>query len=56
MDEIFEIAYRITVLRAGEVQCTVNTSESTIGELTNRMIGRELDQYFHRAKAEIGAE
>ena len=56
MDEIFEIADRITVLRDGEVQCTVNTSESTIGEITNRMIGRDLDQYFHRAKAEFGAE
>ena len=56
MDEIFEIADRITVLRDGEVQCTVNTNESTIGEITNRMIGRDLDQYFHRAKAEFGAE
>jgi ABC-type sugar transport system ATPase subunit len=56
MDEIFDISDRITVLRDGEVQCTLNTSESTIGEITKRMIGRDLDQFFHRAKSEIGEE
>jgi len=54
MDEIFEITDRITVLRDGEVQGTVSTAESSVADITKRMIGRDLDQYFHRAKSEIG--
>jgi ABC-type sugar transport system ATPase subunit len=56
MDEIFEITDRITILRDGEVQGTVNTADSSIGEITKKMIGRDLDQYFHRAQSEIGRE
>ncbi|WP_320826577.1 sugar ABC transporter ATP-binding protein [Reinekea sp.] len=56
MDEIFEITDRITVLRDGAVQGTVNTQDSSIGEITKKMIGRDLDQYFHRAQSTIGRE
>lgn len=54
MDEIFEITDRITVLRDGEVQGTFNTANSSIAEITKNMIGRDLDQYFHRANSVIG--
>ena len=56
MDEIFEITDRITVLRDGEVQGTVNTKDSSIGEITKKMIGRDLDRYFHRAQSTPGRE
>jgi len=56
MDEIFEITDRITVLRDGEVQGTVNTRDSSIAGITKMMIGRDLDQYFHRAQSIIGKE
>jgi ABC-type sugar transport system ATPase subunit len=56
MDEIFEITDRITVLRDGEVQGTVDTQDSSIGEITKKMIGRDLDQYFHRAQSTVGRE
>ncbi len=56
MDEIFEITDQITVLRDGCVQGTVYTRESSIGEITKKMIGRDLDKYFHRAQSEIGRE
>ncbi len=56
MDEIFEISDRITVLRDGETQGTVNTQDVSVGEVTKMMIGRYLDQFFHRAKSKIGRE
>lgn len=56
MDEIFEITDRITVLRDGAVQGTVETRDTGIAEITRMMIGRDLDSYFHRARADFGAE
>jgi ribose transport system ATP-binding protein len=56
MDEIFEISDRITVLRDGETQGTVNTQDVSVGEVTKMMIGRDLDQFFHCAKSKIGRE
>lgn len=56
MDEIFEITDRITVLRDGEVQGTVKTSDIDVGGLTKMMIGRDLDQFFTRADSRIGRQ
>lgn len=56
MDEIFAISDRVTVLRDGKYQGTVNTSETDIEEITRMMIGRDLDAYFHRANSKPGVE
>ena len=56
MDEIFEITDRITVLRDGRVQGTLETAQTDAEQVTRMMIGRTLDAYFVRAKAEFGAE
>ena len=56
MDEIFEIADRITVLRDGTVQGTVHTKDTNINLITKMMIGRELNTFFTRANSEIGSE
>lgn len=56
MDEIFDITDRITVLRDGQVQGTVNTADTNLNHVTRMMIGRTLDTYFVKAKAEFGAE
>jgi ribose transport system ATP-binding protein len=56
MDEIFDLTDRITVLRDGQVQGTVQTSDTDVGQITQMMIGRELEAFFHRAKASFGAE
>ncbi len=56
MDEIFEITDRITVLRDGQVQGTVETAETDVGSITRMMIGRELESYFHRAQEKFGDE
>jgi len=56
MDEIFELTDRITVLRDGQVQGTVQTADTDLGQITQMMIGRELEKFFHRAKSTLGAE
>ena len=56
MDEIFDITDRITVLRDGQVQGTVETQDTNLNQVTRMMIGRTLDAYFVKAKEEFGAE
>jgi ribose transport system ATP-binding protein len=56
MDEIFELTDRITVLRAGQVQGTVNTKETDATAVTRMMIGRTLEAYFHKADSSFGDE
>ena len=46
LDEIFEIADRVTILRDGEAQARMSTSDLTVDELVARMLGRELDAMF----------
>ncbi|WP_256939596.1 MULTISPECIES: sugar ABC transporter ATP-binding protein [unclassified Arthrobacter] len=42
MDELKAISNRITVIRDGEYIDTVNTAETTMGEVINLMVGREI--------------
>lgn len=56
MNEIFRLSDRITVLRDGKLTGTVMTKETSEAELTQMMIGRSLDAYFHRAKRDFGPE
>jgi ribose transport system ATP-binding protein len=56
MDEIFEITDRITVLRDGQVQGTLETASTDVGSITRMMIGRDLASYFHRAKEDFRDE
>ncbi|ETX30382.1 sugar ABC transporter ATP-binding protein [Roseivivax isoporae] len=56
MDEIFSITDRITVLRDGTVQGTVETAATDVDSITRMMIGRDLSSYFHRARADFGEE
>lgn len=56
MDEIFQITDRITVLKDGQIQGTLITADTDTHEITSKMIGRTLDQYFIRAKENFGEE
>ncbi len=56
MDEVFEITDRITVLRDGQRTGSLKTSDATINDITKLMIGRELEDFFHKSKAEPGKE
>ncbi|WP_377513052.1 sugar ABC transporter ATP-binding protein [Octadecabacter sp. R77987] len=56
MDEIFDITDRITVLRDGQVQGTLKTNDTDLNVVTRMMIGRTLDTYFVKAKADFGED
>ncbi len=56
MDEIFDLTDRITVLRDGQVQGTVQTADTNVDQITQLMIGRELEAFFHRANSTLGDE
>jgi ribose transport system ATP-binding protein len=55
LDEIFEIADRVTVLRDGLRVATRPVDEVTREELIEMMVGRQLDQEFPKQRATIGA-
>ena len=44
MDEVFKLADRITVLRDGKLVRTVNRGDSSPREVTNLMVGREIEE------------
>jgi len=46
LDEIFEIAHRVTVLRDGRSQEAVSISDLTVDTLIERMLGRPLENMF----------
>ncbi|WP_025692373.1 sugar ABC transporter ATP-binding protein [Paenibacillus zanthoxyli] len=46
MEELFEIADRITVMRDGQYIGTMNTGETNRGELISLMVGRELTETY----------
>lgn len=46
LDEIFELADRVTILRDGEAQAQMNVADLTVDELVTRMLGRELSAMF----------
>lgn len=44
LEEVFELADRISILKDGKFQGTYNTPELTKSNLINRMVGRELNE------------
>jgi ribose transport system ATP-binding protein len=54
LDEIFEIADRITVLKDGMIVKTVDKSAIDTTTLVNLMIGRSLDYFFPKRESKIG--
>ena len=56
LNEIFEIADRVMVLRDGEHVGTKPIGEFTRDSMIQLMVGRSLDQEFPKAAAELGEE
>lgn len=56
LEEIFEVAERVMVLRDGRLVSQHRTSEVTREELINRMVGRSLDSEFPRRTVQPGEE
>ena len=54
LEEAFEIADRITVLRDGHYISTRNISEVTMDEVIKMMVGRTLSDMFPKVDVEIG--
>lgn len=54
MDEVFEIADDVTILRDGQFIDSKPASELNKDTLINLMVGRELSNIFQKKKAEIG--
>mgnify|MGYP002727146299 FL=1 len=55
IDEVFEIANKITVIRDGVVICTEAASDINKTKLINYMIGREATTIYEKSAYEIGA-
>ncbi len=54
LDEVFEVADRITVLRDGKSIATVRTEETSQAEIIRQMVGREISDLFPRRKSSPG--
>lgn len=54
LEEIFELADRVTVLRDGAHVITAPASQLTPEETIRHMVGRELESLFPKGKAEMG--
>ncbi len=54
LEEIFEIADRITVLRDGRLVATVDAAQTNPSEIVRMMVGRVLEDLFHKEPARIG--
>jgi rhamnose transport system ATP-binding protein len=55
MDEVFEIADRVTILRDGRWISTTPRAELTPGAAIRQMVGREVQELFRRSRREPGA-
>jgi ribose transport system ATP-binding protein len=56
LEEIFQIADRVSVLRDGVYISTLNTMETESGELIRLMVGRELSGTYPQRKTEPGSD
>ncbi len=56
LDEVFELADRVQVLRNGDVALTAETSSVTRRELVEAMVGRDIGEVSRPADAGAGAE
>ncbi|MHC4132001.1 MAG: sugar ABC transporter ATP-binding protein [Planctomycetota bacterium] len=56
LEEVFQIADKITVLRDGEVSGAVQREEATTDDVINLMIGRTLTTMFPKRECAIGEE
>jgi ABC-type sugar transport system ATPase subunit len=56
LDEVFEIADRITVLKDGELVGTVKPAETDQNQLIRMMVGRTLGEIYPERKPSLGKE
>jgi ribose transport system ATP-binding protein len=56
LDEVFEVADRITVLKDGELVGTVSPQETDQGELIKMMVGRPLGEFYPDRNGKLDEE
>ncbi len=56
LEEVFEIADRLTILRDGELIGSVMTRETDRDQIISMMVGREIRDMYPKNKVAIGAE
>jgi ribose transport system ATP-binding protein len=56
LEEIFQIADRVTVMKDGKVVDTKNVNSTNIDELIKLMVGRNVNNDFYNSKRKIGEE
>ncbi|WNM23588.1 sugar ABC transporter ATP-binding protein [Demequina capsici] len=54
MEELFEIADKVTVMRDGKYVTTLDTAKTNRKELVNHMVGRELTETFPKREPHTG--
>ena len=54
LDEVFELADRVTVLRDGKSIGTLSRAEATPATVVRMMVGRDLGELYHRTPREPG--
>jgi rhamnose transport system ATP-binding protein len=54
LQEVFELADRVTVLRDGEYIDTQQVGDTTEAELISKMVGRTIDNLFPKMESKIG--
>ena len=54
LEEVMELCDRITIMRDGTYSDTVETTSITKQELANKMVGRELQDYYPKREVRIG--
>jgi ABC-type sugar transport system ATPase subunit len=56
LEEVFEVADRITVLKDGELVGTVRSEESDQAQLIRMMVGRTLEEIYPQRRSQAGEE
>ncbi len=56
LEEVFEVADRITVLKDGELVGTVRSEESNQTQLIRMMVGRTLEEIYPQRRSQAGEE
>lgn len=56
MDEIFELSDRVLVMRDGKPTGDFATKDITLDTIVESMIGRSLNNYYYKAKGNVGDE
>jgi ribose transport system ATP-binding protein len=54
LEEVQQIGQRVTIMRDGQVIRTMLVEEATIDAVVRLMVGRQLDEHYPKAPAELG--